>query len=81
VAASTIFTRDVGLAQSLVPHHAGVSEPQNRYVQLVPMGMWSEHRRKAVEECKLWVQENCFRSLKIGQQVLCAHALNIIALP
>jgi hypothetical protein len=72
------IVRDAGSARPLAPQQLGAAEPQNRLVQVQPMGMVSESHQRAVEACGTWIRENCFAPLTAGNKVLCERALNII---
>ncbi len=73
-----IYTKDVGQTTPLGPQLPDHSEPQNRRVDLIPMGMQSENRGRAIRDCKAWIKASCFGSLAADQQTLCIHALNIL---
>ena|SRR5579859_2861129 len=79
VSQTAIYIKDLGSSAPLAIHPAGVPDPQNRRVDLIPIGLWNEGHRSAVRDCKAWVRAICFRSLATDQLTLCEHALNILA--
>ncbi len=74
-----IYTKDLGSTAPIAADPPGVSEPQNRRVDLIPVGMRSDSRYSAIRDCKAWVRGTCFTSHRAEQQTLWESGLNILA--
>lgn len=75
---SKIYTKDFGTTRPMSGQPPGAPAPQDRRVDLVPFGMWSERSHQAIRTCKATVRATCFGPLTAEQQMLCDHALNIL---
>ena len=76
---TAIYTKDFGLTAPIASNPPGISDPQNRRVDLIPMAMWSDSSRRAIRDCKAWVRASCFASPAAEQHALCERSLNILA--
>jgi hypothetical protein len=75
---AAIYTKDLGSTAPIDREAPDVAVPENRRVDLIPIGMWNENHQRATIDCKAWVRASCFGPLGKEQQALCAEALDIL---
>jgi hypothetical protein len=74
----SVFVRDAGFSSPLVPQSLGLSEPQNRYVSLIPYGV-DEGFAAFVARCKAVIRKSCFGPVSGEQRKKCDDALELLA--